>query len=66
MDFAIFAIAFNIGKMWNSSQKSKKKDRNNFVFSLIWITWIRIRIQQPNKLGTKLTTLINGKTKLAA
>ena len=66
MDFAIFAIAFNIGKMWNSSQKSKKKDRNNFVFPLIWITWIRIRIEQPNKLVTKLITFINGETKHAA
>jgi transposase len=29
MDFAIFAIAFNIGKMWNIDQKSKKRDKNN-------------------------------------
>jgi transposase len=29
MDFAIFAIAFNIGKMWNIDQKSKKRGKNN-------------------------------------
>jgi hypothetical protein len=27
MDMAIFFIAFNIGKMWNMGQKSKKNDK---------------------------------------
>jgi len=29
MDFAIFAIAFNLGKMWNRNQKQVKKTRNH-------------------------------------
>jgi hypothetical protein len=66
MDFAIFAIAFNIGKMWNVGQKSKKKDTNNIDFSLIWFVWVRISIQQLRKLETKPTILINGTTKLVA
>jgi hypothetical protein len=37
MDFAIFAIAFNLGKMWNKDQKSKKKNKNNAENQLIFI-----------------------------
>jgi transposase len=29
MDFAIFAIAFNIGKMWNTNKKTNKNNANN-------------------------------------
>jgi hypothetical protein len=33
MDFAIFAIAFNIGKMYNKSQDKSKKREKSFVFA---------------------------------
>ena len=39
MDFAIFAIAFNIGKMWNQRQKKKKtgeKLTNHQIFLRCW------------------------------
>jgi hypothetical protein len=35
MDFAIFAIAFNIGKMWNRSQKVKQTARNRGKYAAI-------------------------------
>jgi hypothetical protein len=35
MDFALFAIAFNIGKMWHRSQKVKKTARNQGKYAAI-------------------------------
>jgi hypothetical protein len=35
MDFAIFAIAFNIGKMWHRSQKVKQTARNRGKYAAI-------------------------------
>jgi len=67
MDFAIFAIAFNIGKMWNIDQKTKKKSANNdklrCSFPLICTVWVKIKILQHRKLASKRTIFINGKTK---
>jgi len=39
MDFAIYGIAFNIGKMWNKVQKMKKNakvsSKNRFIFLIL-------------------------------
>ena len=43
MDFAIFAIAFNIGKMWNGCQKRKKNDKNSSKKRIIIFYVIPIR-----------------------
>jgi len=37
MDFGIFAVAFNIGKLWNYKEKSKKNDKNPAKNVLIMI-----------------------------
>jgi transposase len=42
MDFAIFAIAFNIGKMWNINQKAKKNDKNKTKKQFIYIFIVQI------------------------
>jgi transposase len=31
LDFAVFAIAFNIGKMWNKGRKTKKSAKNRII-----------------------------------
>jgi hypothetical protein len=38
MDFAIYGIAFNIGKIWNKDQKSKKKARNTAKIQLVFLS----------------------------
>jgi hypothetical protein len=48
MDFAIFAIAFNIGKMWNMDQKRKKKDKNNRKKRFCLILLVAYRTKQPS------------------
>ena len=53
-DFAIFAIAFNIGKMWNKGQKTAKRGdnmpKNQPALILILQKNITIRIARERQL----------------
>jgi len=62
MDFAIFAIAFNIGKMYNKPKNTSKKqekprlfDKNQSVFVLIIKLWTYKKWERKNvPIGMKL------------
>jgi hypothetical protein len=66
MDFAIFAIAFNIGKMWNKDRRAKKKNKNNDRNQLYIIWTVRITINKSCIHVPKLVEHNNKKIKLAA
>ena len=63
MDFAIFAIAFNIGKMWNINKKRKNTSKNQSKYLLILLfvapTNTTSNICSPNTVLFKKQTLRN-------
>ena len=61
MDFGIFAIAFNIGKLWNYMEKSKKNAKKHiekpyimiFVFILEKNSWMYQKFFLREKIKTR-------------
>jgi transposase len=68
MDFAIFAIAFNLGKMWNIDQKSKKNNKNNLKNQsyLICIIRVELTIKHLGIFAYQFPSITNRKKNIAA
>jgi len=49
MDFAIFAIAFNIGKLYNKSKNTQKKQQKAPLCAEMLLILVFVRILYPKK-----------------
>jgi transposase len=52
MDFAIFAIAFNIGKLWGYEQKPKKMKQIGVINQLVFLFFVRLQKVYPSTRKT--------------
>ncbi|MDR2971722.1 MAG: IS1182 family transposase [Bacteroidales bacterium] len=60
MDFGIFATAFNLGKLWNYKEKTKKKVKNHtrkvFIMVFVFTSYEKNRLNKKNTIQGKTRT----------